>query len=112
MPRPYKPVIPQDVGEMRDKLKWMGYAAPTFKDPSWDEMFPGRDLSVVFFELKEGLEVVRGKLGEGRYAAALDLLNRMQALFEADPEDANGQTREGRKLIQEMEDLLKRKGKG
>jgi hypothetical protein len=52
MPRRYKPVVPQDIGELLDRLEWMSYAAPTFKDPSFDEMFPGRDLGVVFFELK------------------------------------------------------------
>ena len=33
MPRPYKPVVPQDIGELLDMLEWMSYAAPTFKEP-------------------------------------------------------------------------------
>jgi hypothetical protein len=31
----------------------------------------------------------------------------MRALFEADPDDVNGGTTAGRKLIREMEDILK-----
>lgn len=107
--RPYKPYIPQTVGEIVDKLEWMDYHTPTFEDPSFDEMHPGRDLSVVFFELKEGLNVVRQKLGEERYRAATILADRMRALFEADPEDKTGQAREGTKLLEEMKNLLKGK---
>lgn len=107
MPRPYKPLIPQDVGEILDKLEWMGYAAPTFKDKSIDMMWPGRDLGVVFFELSEGLGVVQKKLGEERYRTLMEMSDRMRALFEADPEDTTGQAQEGRKLIEEMRELMR-----
>ncbi len=33
--------------------------------------------------------------------------DRMRALFEADPDDKTGETLEGRKIIQEMEDILR-----
>jgi hypothetical protein len=33
----------------------------------------------------------------------------MQLRFEADPEDANGKANEGRALIHELEELLKRR---
>jgi len=112
MSRPYKPLIPQNVGELLDHLEWMGYAAPTFKDKSIDSMFPGRDIGVVFLELNQGLDVVRNKLGEDRYNALMEMSERMRGLFEADPESTTGQTQEGRKLIEEMRELMRTRRNG
>jgi hypothetical protein len=109
MPRPYKPTIPNTIGEIIDHLAWMLGRAPTFNDPFFDVAFPGRDIAMAFFELREGLGRIRQKLGEHRYQALIELSDRMRAHFEADPEDTNGRTREGRKLIHEMEDILTRR---
>ncbi len=105
--RPYKPYIPQSVGEIIEQLEWMGYHTPTFEDPSFDELYPGRDLKVVFYELREGLNVNRKALGEGRYLKAIEVTDRMRAYFESHPDDGVGQASEGTKLIEEMTDLLK-----
>jgi len=104
MPREYKPLIPQSIGEIMDLLASMMLSAPTFRDAYFTE----RNVETEFFALNEGLGVMRKKLGEERYDALIDLSHRMRAHFEADPDDTNGQARSGRKLIREMEDLLKR----
>ena len=102
MPRSEKPLIPQSIGEVMDLLASMMLSSPTFKDAYFTE----RSIDTEFFALNEGLGVVRKKLGEERYAAAIKLSNRMRAHFAADPEDSNGEARAGRKLIREMEELL------
>jgi|CXWL01.1.fsa_nt_gi hypothetical protein len=105
MPRSYKPLIPQSIGEIKDLLASMMLSSPTFTDAYFTE----RSVDTEFFALNEGLGVVRDKLGEERYAAAVDLSNRMRAHFEADPEDTNGEARAGRALIREMQELLKKR---
>ena len=102
--RPYKPYIPQSIGEIMDHLASMMLEAPTFKDDSG--YFPGRNIDTTFFELNEGLKVVRKKLGEERYSVLAALSDRMRAHFEADPENKTDDTLKGRALIHEMEDLL------
>ena len=37
--------------------------------------------------------------------------DQMRALFEADPDNTNGNTKAGRRLIREMEDVVKRAGR-
>jgi hypothetical protein len=105
MPRPYKPYIPQTIGEIWDKLGSMMLYSPTFKDDSG--YFPERNIETEFFALNEGLKAVRKKLGEERYQALVALSDRMRAHFEADPENKTDDTLAGRRLINEMEDLLR-----
>ncbi len=101
----YRPYIPQTVGELMDQLAHMMLSAPTFKDKTG--YFPQRNVDTTFFALNEGLQVVRKKLGEERYATLRAMSDKMRALFEADPEDKNGDTQAGREIIHEMEDILK-----
>jgi hypothetical protein len=61
----------------------------------------------VFRELNEGLSNVRPTLGEERYHQLMGMSDRMRALFEADPENTMGETRKGRDIIHEMEDILR-----
>lgn len=102
--RPYKPYIPQSIGEIIDHLGSMMIFSPTFEDHSG--YLPGRNIDTTFFELNEGLKVLRKKLGEERYAGLVSLSDRMRAHFEADPENKTDDTLKGRALIHEMEDLL------
>lgn len=76
--------------------------APTFRD----EMFPFRTIDTEFYALNAGFALVRKKLGEDRYAAAIDLSARAKALFLEDPEDNNGKTMEGIKLIWALEEIV------
>ena len=105
MPLPYRPYIPQTPGELWDLLGSMMLGAPTFKDDTG--YFPERNIETVFVALHGGLEAVRKKLGEERYAALMVLSQRMRPLFEADPEDKTGDAQAGRQLIHEMEDILR-----
>jgi len=88
-----------------DKLGAMMLESPTFIDRSG--YFPGRNVETTFFELNEGLKVIRKKVGEERYEALLALSDRMRAHFEADPEDKTDDAIAGRELIHEMEDILR-----
>lgn len=101
---PYKPYIPQGVGELMDKLGSMMLSSPTFIDKTG--FFHLDSIDTAFFALNEGLKTVRKKVGEEKYQALVDLSARMRAHFEADPEDETGEAIKGRELIHEMEDIL------
>ena len=108
----YRPYIAQDIGELLDKLGAMTLCAPLFKDRTG--YFPQMNLESEFFGLNESLLALRKRLGEERYATLKGLSDKMRSLFEADPENKTGETRAGRKILQEMEgivrDAAKRKG--
>jgi hypothetical protein len=101
---PYKPYIPQNIGELLDHLAGMMLGSPTFKDKTG--YLPGRNIDTAFFSLNKGLLVVRKELGEERYTPLRSLSDKMRALFESDPDDKTGDTHAGRMLIHEMEDIL------
>ena len=77
--------------------------SPTFRD----DYFTQRNVETVFFELNEGLKFIHKKLGDERYKKLSALSDRMRAHFEADPEDKTEDARAGRRIIREMEDILK-----
>ena len=103
----HRPHIPQDIGGLMDMLADMMLTSPTFKDRSG--FFPEKNIDTAFFALNEGLQAVRKKLGEERYAELRALSDKMRALFEADPEDKTGEAHAGCKIIREMEDILRNK---
>jgi hypothetical protein len=107
MVRPYQPHIPKDVGEIMDQLGFMMLASPTFIDGTG--YFPSQNIDTVFFQLNEGLRLIRGKLGEERYLKLVEMSGLMRAHFEADPENETDDTLKGRAIIREMEELLKQK---
>jgi hypothetical protein len=108
MPEFNKSLAPQDLGELWDRLGWMMLNAPKFlRDESLAMLMPERNLATTMFELREGLGNVRRQLGEERYHTALKMADRMQTLFEADPDQKTGEARQGREVILEMENLLK-----
>ncbi|MBA3880646.1 MAG: hypothetical protein C0500_13135 [Sphingobium sp.] len=96
--------IPGTFSEIYDLLGSMILNAPKFIDETG--VFWYRDIDSTFFELTESFEIVRSKLGEERYTALIDLTARAKALFAADPDDTNGKTDEGYKLLYEIEDLI------
>ena len=100
----YKSYVPKSFGELLDYLAHMLFASPTFKDKTG--YLPRENIETTFLSLNEGLLAVRKKLGEERYATLRALSDKMQALFEADPEDKTGDTQAGREVIHEMEDIL------
>lgn len=102
---PYTPYIPQTIDEIWDYLGGTMLNSPTFVDPTG--YFPERNIDTEFFALKGGFHVVRKQLGEERFERLMGLTDRMKAHFLADPEDKTGESEAGRKLIFEMEDVLR-----
>lgn len=102
MGRHYKTSIPRTIGEVHVLLGFIMLKSPTFEDP----IFPGRNAETTFFELNEGLAAIRREIGEKRFHQLTALSDRVRAHFEADPTDSNGEAREGRKLIQDMEAIV------
>jgi hypothetical protein len=102
---PYEPTIPETTGEVHELLGWMMLNAPRFEDK--DGLFAGQSIETEFFALNEGWKKVRKKLGEERYARAVELTARMKALFEADPNDENGDAMAGRNIIFDLQDIIK-----
>jgi hypothetical protein len=105
MPKPYKPHIPQTVGQLWDKLGSMMLSSPRFEDDSG--YFLGKGIDTEFQALAESLNVLRPLIGEDRFSKLTEMSRRMRAHFEADPEDKTDDTLAGRDLILEMEDILK-----
>ena len=104
---PYKPHIPKGVSEIMDQLGFMTLKSPKFIDRTG--YFPQQNIDTVFFQLNEGLRLIRGKLGEDLHLKLTDMSDRMRAHFEADPEGKTDDTRKGCAIIREMEDLLRQK---
>jgi hypothetical protein len=109
MARPYKPHIPQNLGEILDQLGFMMVKSPTFIDKMG--YFPRRNIDTVFHQLNEGLRLIRGTLGEERHFKLTEMSDRMRAHFEADPEDKTDDALKGRAIIHEMEELLTQKAR-
>jgi hypothetical protein len=101
----FKPYVPQNISELLDLLAFMMLASPTFKDKTG--YFPQQNVDTTFFSLNEALLVVRQKLGEERYSTLRAMSDKMRTLFEADPDDTAGDARSGRKMVREMEDMLR-----
>ena len=101
----YRPHIPQTLGELWDLIGSMMLGAPTFKDDTG--YFPELNIETEFFALNEGLLALRKTLGEERYMTLRGMSDQMRALFESDPDNMNGNTKAGRKLIRDMEDILR-----
>jgi hypothetical protein len=103
--KPAKVRVPQNIPELLDLLISMLLSAPKFTDKTgW---LPFLNLDYVFQQLNEGLKHNRPTLGEERYHELLRRSDRIRVLFEADPEDKTGETRKGRDIIYEMEDIVK-----
>ena len=93
------------IGELIDFLAGMLRDSPTFVD-RWGH-FPRQTIDTQFTALKDSFAVLRRQLGEERHAQLIDMADRMRAHFEADPEDKTEDGAAGRKLLFEMEDVLR-----
>jgi len=102
--REFKPHVPQSLAELVDQLGFMMLSSPTFVDKTG--YLPEQNLQTTFFELNEGLNTLRGKLGRDLYGKLSQMSDEMRAYFEADPED-KGSALKGRELILKMEDLVR-----
>jgi hypothetical protein len=100
--RSYKPYVPQTPGELWDLLGAMMLGAPRFIN----EDFPGANIDTEFFELTEGLKVIRDKLGEERYTKLLEMSERAKAHFVAAVDEDADDVSAGRNLLLDMENVL------
>jgi hypothetical protein len=103
--RNYQPYIPKGIGGVMDTLGFIMLSSPTFADRTGH--FPEQNVETTFYSLNEGLKRLRPKLGDELYQRVMEMSGRMRAYFEADPNDKTGDADKGRRLILEMEDLLK-----
>ncbi len=103
--RKFRPYVPQNLGELRDKLGSMMIGSPTFRDTTG--YFPEENVETTFSGLNDGIEALRSKLGEDRYRRFVDMSKQMRTYFEADPQDETGDATKGRDLILDMLDMLK-----
>ena len=97
--------IPQNIQELLELVTSMLLSSPKFTDKTG--YLPFLNLDYVFQELSTGLAFNRQVLGEERYNELMRLSDRIRAHFEADPENKTGETRKGRDIIHEMEDILR-----
>ncbi len=103
--KPAKMYVPKSILELLDFLVSMLLSAPKFLDKTG--YFPHQNLDYVFRQLNEGLSLNRPALGEERYHELMRMSDQMRAHFEADPENKTGETRKGRDIIYEMENIVK-----
>ena len=99
-----KPYIPLALSEIEDQLGSMMLKSPHFKDRTG--LFPGLSLESSFFTLNSGLDRMREKLGEDVHAKAIELSGRAKALFLQAPDIASEKTREGNRLLDEIDQLI------
>ena len=99
-----KPYIAKSLSEIYDLLSSFIGGAPKMEDRLGH--FPYYNIDTRFAQLVESFGVVREKLGEERYARLVDLAARTKALYLEDPDDTNGKTMEGIKLVWEMEEII------
>lgn len=95
--------IPKSVSELNDFLGFMIVQSPLFRNIE----FPNQNLASVFFELNAALQIVRPRIGEERFQRLSELAQQVRNHFESDPNDDNGNTRAGRKLLYEMKAVLR-----
>jgi hypothetical protein len=105
--RPANLYVPEGVGEIIDLLALVVLSSPTFVDKTG--YFPYQNIDTVFYQLNEGLRLIRRKLGEERFLKLIEMSDRMRAHFEADPENKTDDTLKGRDIVYEMQGLLKQK---
>ncbi|HEX8901062.1 hypothetical protein [Vitreimonas sp.] len=96
--------VPATISELLDHLELMLTMSPTFKDRTG--YFPKHSPDYIFGQLYDGLLLSKSDIGDVRYEAIVVLAGEARVLFDADPQDDNGQAHEGRKIILKMEDIL------
>jgi hypothetical protein len=99
-----KPYIPLALSEIEDQLGSMMLKSPQFIDRTG--LFPDLSLDSTFFTLDSGLGLMREKLGENVYAKAIELSGRAKALFLQAPDIASEKTKEGNRLLDEIDQLI------
>lgn len=102
--RPYKPYVPETLGELLDLIGSMVLGSPRFSDTSG--FFPGKNIETEYFALGEGLAAVRPDLGEERYTKLLGMAERTKACFVAATDEGSDEVWTGRNLLLEMVEIV------
>lgn len=102
--RPYKPYIPQTMGELWDLIGSMVLGSPKFIDTSG--FLAGKNLETEYFALTEGLKIVRPELGEERYAQLVEMAERTKAYFIAAADEDADEVWAGRNLLLDMDEIV------
>jgi hypothetical protein len=99
-----KMFIPQNISDLVDVLMWMILYAPKFTGSTAYSSF--RNAGYQFRQLNEGLAFNRKNLGGDCYQMLAQMSDQMRALFEADPDDTTGDTAKGRRILQDMLEIV------
>ena len=99
-----EPYIPASLSEIYDYLAGTLGGAPTFVDDAG--FYPDQNIDTEFVTLVSAFDKVRGKLGEDRHAKLIELAAQAKALFAADPNNDNGKTGQGYKVLHEIEGIV------
>ena len=99
-----EPYIPASLSEIYDFLACLLGGAPTFVDDTG--FYPDQNIDTEFAVLVAAFDKVRRKLGEDRYVKLIELAAQAKGLFAADPKNENGKTRQGYRVIHEIEDII------
>ncbi len=97
--------IPSSFGKLLDTMTFMLLCSPKFVDRTG--YLPWQNLETSFYRFNEGLRRLRPQLGEALYQKLTAMSDQMRAYFEADPDEKTGETRKGKDLVYDMEELIK-----
>lgn len=100
----YRPYVPETLSELMDQVVPMMGDAPKFQDDTG--YFPRKSIDSEFYALVEGFGKVRDKIGEDKYAAAIDIAARMKAIFLEAADENDPKTMQGIYLIHELIDII------
>jgi hypothetical protein len=98
--------IPKSFGDLLENLNAILLCSPKFVDPTGGYE-PWRSLEARFYTFNEGIRDLRSQLGEECYEKLAAMSDRIRACFQADPDETTGETRKGKDLVYDMEDLIK-----
>lgn len=101
---PWPRYVPETLSEIYDFLAGTLGGAPRFVDETGYD--PYKSIDTEFETLTAAFDKVRSKLGEEAYTSLIELSAQAKALFIADPNEENGKTDDGIKLIHQIEAII------
>jgi hypothetical protein len=96
--------IPDTFRDLLDLMSYLLIFSPKFDDSIFCRR---RNIEVSFYIFNESLKILRPQLGEDLYDRLSGMSDQMKACFQADPERITGETRKGKNLVLEAEELIK-----
>jgi hypothetical protein len=102
MAQGYGSYVPETLGDLLDYLSVLLLESPKFENL----YYLRRDLDSTFAVFDESLRRLQPQLGRALYERFVRDSKQMRAYFAADPEQTTGDTRKGKDMVYELEDLL------